>query len=65
MRLHEERVVAEKVELDKKILALTTFIIDSYVYKGLDETDRELLIIQECYMKEYSNVLNRRISRFK
>jgi hypothetical protein len=61
---HQQRVVAEKVELDAKIKALETFIDTNAVFLTLNREDKMDMIEQRRHMRDYSNVLNRRINRF-
>lgn len=65
MQSHEERVIKEKRELDEKLVKLVQFITASLVFKTLDEYDRMLLREQRDHMMDYSDTLERRISRFK
>ena len=64
MKDHEQRVVLEKTELDIKVRALASFTSGSEVFAALPAFDRVLLRDQLRFMKEYSNVLGRRIERF-
>ena len=61
---HEERVVAERKELDGKIMKLNTFIIESKIFQELLEDDKDLLESQRVVMEDYSNILRQRIERF-
>ena len=63
MQPHQERVVAEKDELDSKLKKLDMFIHGD-VYSGLDEAERLRLMRQYRHMKDYSNVLGERIAEF-
>lgn len=63
MSPHQERVVAEKQELDEKRTKLAAFIVGP-IFSALDEIDRDLLTEQNDIMYEYSDVLRRRIERF-
>lgn len=65
MQPHEERVVIEKRELDDKLAKLKAFCFDrSPVFKGLAPKDRDLLEDQYNSMKDYSEILGKRIDRF-
>ena len=59
----QERLVAEKVELDVKIQKLKEFL-DSPKYKELASQDKLLLAEQHHYMLSYTLVLEARIARF-
>lgn len=61
---HQQRVVDEKTELDKKLANLQAFIGSSQVFKDLPEVERYRLIRQEIYMNSYSKVLGERIADF-
>lgn len=63
MRDYQDRVIAEKRELDAKHAKLAVFIGED-IYPTLDETERDLLIEQLDLMKQYSAVLGERIARF-
>lgn len=67
MQPHEERVVAEKRELDEKLAKLKAFCFDpgSATFKALPPEDRDLLEDQYTAMKQYSEILSKRIARFK
>lgn len=58
-----ERVIDEKVKLDKKITKLAIFI-DSDAYSDLSPGDAVLLENQIGEMTAYSETLNERIGRF-
>jgi hypothetical protein len=66
MKPHEERVVAEKRELDDKIAKLKAFCFDpgSPIFSGLPPADRDLLEDQYTVMEQYSQILGKRIDRF-
>ena len=66
MQPHEERVVTEKRELDEKLAKLKAFCFDpgSPVFKELSPVDRDLLEDQYNSMKDYSEILGKRIDRF-
>jgi hypothetical protein len=64
MQEHQQRVVDEKIELDKKQQALEVFIDSSAVFKSLDAKEQERLVRQCDVMKEYSDILRERIKAF-
>ena len=62
---HQERVVAEKVALDEKIVALGAFIgVPNATYVSLETVEKERLGRQYSAMTEYSEVLGERIAAF-
>jgi len=63
MKPHQERVVAEKKELDEKIAKLDQFV-DGDVYDDLDEEEQDRLTRQREAMGDYSDVLGERIEAF-
>ena len=63
MQAHQERVVAEKEELDGKIDRLDNFRA-SPTFGTLAEEDQNLLFKQLGIMRSYSEVLASRIDRF-
>ncbi|MBL4623367.1 MAG: hypothetical protein JKY89_13310 [Immundisolibacteraceae bacterium] len=63
MQEHEKRVVTEKEELTKKLLALLGFV-ETDTFKSLEQEDRELLLEQLELMKQYEVILVVRIERF-
>lgn len=60
---HQERVVAEKTELDDKIKKLGLFV-EGETYKTLDGNERYRLTHQLATMREYSRILGERIEAF-
>lgn len=63
---HQQRVVAEKAELDAKLEKLSAFISsDGFLTVVADEEERGRLICQEEVMKQYSEILGERIAAFK
>jgi hypothetical protein len=64
MKPHEERVVAEKADLDIKITALAAFVARE-VYAGLPEVEQRILSLQLRYMTGYAGVLAMRIEAFQ
>jgi hypothetical protein len=60
---HQQRVVAEKAELDERLNKLLAFN-STQTYQELPAEDRDLLFEQASYMQAYSSVLGLRIARF-
>lgn len=60
---HQQRVVAEKAQLDDKIDKLSAFF-GSERYKGLDSAEQERLTVQIGAMREYEEILAERIAAF-
>ena len=63
MQPHQERVVAEKADLDYKRARLTSFI-EGNTYRALDESEQSRLNKQLEVMRLYSNILGERITAF-
>lgn len=63
MEPYQERVVAEKAELDEKIIKLGTFLT-SETANTLKQPERSLLIQQHQAMLAYSYILRDRIELF-
>ena len=63
MAPYQERVVAEKVDLDEKIDKLTAFI-DTPIFAGLDAAEQDRLLRQLHSMGDYTAVLGERIAAF-
>lgn len=61
---HQQRVVDEKDELDKKAMALSNFIGKSPVFETLDPAEQERLKEQNDVMWQYSEILGARIAAF-
>lgn len=61
---HQQRVVDEKVELDKKATALSNFIGGSPMFDTLEVDEQERLRNQCEVMWQYSEILGARISAF-
>ena len=57
----KKRLVVERDELDDKIAKLEAFI-GSTRFESLDERNRKLLVSQCDVMRQYSTILNVRIS---
>jgi len=64
----QQRVIDEKAQLDERLGKLNTFI-EADEKKPLDDrllpVDRNLLITQRHHMRQYSVILERRISNFE
>ena len=60
---HQQRVVAEKTELDEKLDKLIAFF-QSPTFRGLSVDEQSRLHSQAAYMKGYSTVLGERIGAF-
>lgn len=61
---HQQRVVDEKEELDKKAKALSDFIGNSPIFETIDDDEQERLKIQNDIMWQYSEILGERIGAF-
>ena len=61
---HQQRVVDEKAELDKKADALSEFIGRSPMFETLDTAEQERLKEQNDVMWQYSEILGARIAVF-
>lgn len=64
MQPHQQRVVDEKTELDKKATALSNFIGTSPIFETLDAAEQERLKEQCEIMWQYSEILGARIAAF-
>lgn len=64
MQPHQERVVAEKAELDDKLVKLIKFVESSPLFTSLPEDEKTRLVRQAGVMREYSNILGERIAAF-
>lgn len=64
MEPHQQRVVDEKTELDKKATALSNFIGTSPIFDTLDVAEQERLKEQNDVMWQYSEILGARIAAF-
>jgi hypothetical protein len=62
---HQQRVVDEKAELDKKAHALSQFIGLSPIFETLDPAEQERLKEQNDIMWQYSEILGMRIWAFQ
>lgn len=61
---HQQRVVDEKAELDKKATALSNFIGLNPVFATIDAEEQERLKEQNDVMWQYSEILGSRIAAF-
>ena len=61
---HQQRVIAEKEELDSKALKLSNFIATSQAFITLSSFEQELLKEQNDVMWQYSEILGKRIATF-
>ena len=61
---HQERVLIEQEDLDKKIEGLNIFIIENPLFENLNSNERTRLIEQLEVMKSYSALLSSRIENF-
>ena len=57
----KKRLIVERDELDDKIAKLEAFI-GSPRFENLDDRNRKLLVAQRDAMRQYSGILNVRIS---
>ena len=60
---HQERVIAEQLELSTKVLALGKFI-GSVMFRGLDKEEQSRLRKQYFHMAQYLSVLAERVENF-
>lgn len=60
---HQQRVLAERAELDSKVSKLSAFL-DSERVNTLPDREAELLIEQLGHMRSYAAVLDQRIADF-
>ena len=63
MQPHQERVVAEKTELDDKLTKLKSFEAGP-IYRSLPEDEQKRLSSQADVMQQYSDILGQRIAAF-
>ena len=61
---HQQRVVTERGELEKKFKDLVTFILENPIFVSLPDKEQEDLKLQQELMSKYIDVLNSRIARF-
>jgi len=63
-KAHQDRVIAERQELNEKIVKLGAFL-QSSIFKTLPVDEQERLSHQLWHMKDYENILVQRIANFK
>lgn len=63
LKPYQERVFAEKAELDEKLTKLVAFF-ETRSFSILDEAERSRLRCQALFMHGYSSVLGERIAAF-
>ena len=61
---HQQRVVDEKAEIDKKANALSQFIGLSPIFETIDADEQERMKLQNDVMWQYSEILGARIAAF-
>lgn len=61
---YQERVIAEKAELDQRLTRLRAFLT-SDTFNTVSEPEQDLLYRQVGVMAQYSRILSERISQFK
>ena len=64
MNEFQERVINERKELNDKMIKLHEFITNNTIFRSLSEEDQLLLKDQYRVMRQYSDILDRRIERF-
>lgn len=64
MKPHQQRVLAEKSELDERAKKLSEFIALNPVFLAIDPEEQERLKEQCEIMWQYSEILGRRIAAF-
>lgn len=61
---HQQRVVEEKADLDKRATALSQFIGCNPVFSALPEDEQKRMEVQNSLMWQLSEVLGARIAAF-
>tara|TARA_R110000822_G_scaffold11814_1_gene42897 strand:- start:163 stop:360 length:198 start_codon:yes stop_codon:yes gene_type:complete len=64
MKLHQQRVMDEKIELDAKAKVLSDFIGNKLLFEGIEADEQERLKLQNDIMLQYSEILAERIKYF-
>ena len=65
MKPYQERVVAERDELEQKARKLSQFIGTDPAFDTIDPEEQERLKVQNDIMWQYYEILNERIKNFK
>jgi hypothetical protein len=68
MQAYQQRVVDEKKDLDHKLEKLDAFLTTAQsggLFDSLPQEDKTLLQHQGVAMREYSQILKKRIARFQ
>lgn len=58
-------MIAERHELNEKLKKLHKFIYDKSLFEDIERKEQNLLIKQYDLMKQYSEVLDKRIAAFE
>jgi hypothetical protein len=61
---HQQRVIDEKIELDKKAKALSEFIGINPFFDAINADEKERMKEQNDIMWQYSEILGKRIDNF-
>jgi hypothetical protein len=61
---HQQRVIDEKIELDKKAKALSEFIGINPLFDAINADEQERMKEQNDIMWQYSEILGKRIDNF-
>lgn len=61
---HQQRVIAEKAQLDERLAKLNAFMTTSF-YESISEVEKYLMKKQSEIMLEYSDIIHGRIVEFK
>jgi hypothetical protein len=64
MKAYQERVIAEKNELDERATKLSDFIGLSAEFEKIDPEEQERMKVQNDLMWQLSEVLGQRIANF-
>lgn len=65
MKLHQQRVIDEKADLDERAKKLSDFIGNNPMFETLDPEEQERMKVQNDLMWQYSEVLGERIAAFQ
>jgi hypothetical protein len=64
MEDYQERVIAEKKDLEDKIVRLVAYMEDGETFNSLSDIDQSSLTVQLYTMRMYNFILEQRIYRF-